>query len=101
MKDGSAFFYVLFSPSLNKYYTGITTEDIHTRVLKHNTSYYGTHYTSSASDWELRLFIHCETYNIARKTELYVKRMKSRKFIEKIINDSEQRDLLIKIIKGI
>ncbi len=101
MKDGPAFFYVLYSPSVDRYYSGITSDDIQSRLQKHNSSFYGVHFTSQASDWEIRLLIPFDTYSLARKTELYVKRMKSRKFIEKIINDPTQQALLIETIKSI
>jgi putative endonuclease len=100
MKDLPAFFYVIYSPSIDRYYSGITTEEIQTRLFKHNSSFHGSHFTSAASDWELRLLISCDSYTIARKIELYVKRMKSRKFIEKIIQDSTERDFLISKIKS-
>ena len=101
MKDGIAIFYILYSPSLDRYYTGITTTDIESRIQKHNASTYGRHYTSQTSDWQLRLDIPCATYAIARKMELYVKRMKSRKFIEKIINDPYQKELFIKKFRAL
>ncbi len=100
MKGKSASFYILFSSSINRYYSGITTDDVDSRLLKHNTSHYGSHYTTAAHDWELRMQIHCDSYSMARKMELYVKRMKSRKFIEKIIEDPKQRALLIETIKN-
>ncbi len=75
-------FYILFSKSINTYYSGITTEDIESRIIKHNTSQYGHKYTSAATDWELKRLIPCDRYSIARKTELYTKQMKSRTFTE-------------------
>jgi len=100
MADQSASFYILFSQKLNKYYIGITTDDIQARILKHNSAYYGSRFTSIANDWELQLVLNCDSYSIARKIELYVKRMKSRKFIEKIINDQKEREILMNVIKS-
>lgn len=98
MTNKKASFYILFSKALNKYYSGITTEHIEFRVHKHNISFHGHHFTAAANDWEVRLIIPCESYASARKTELYVKSMKSRKFIEKIIMDKVERDKLIDLI---
>src|SRR5687767_9203074 len=99
--DGSnATFYILFSASLNKYYYGITTEAVESRLQKHNTSAYGTHFTSAANDWNVCLVIPCDSFRIARKIELYVKRMKSRKFIKKIIENSAEREILINKIRS-
>jgi putative endonuclease len=95
MKGKPAAFYILYSPSLDKYYSGLTTTNIEDRLRKHNTSSYGSHFTSSAIDWVLRLNIHTQDYSTARKMEIYVKRMKSRKFIEKIINSQTERELFI------
>ena len=95
MKGKPAAFYILYSPSLDKYYSGITTTDLGSRLQKHNNSAYGSHFTSHANDWELRLNIPCEDYSMARKIEMYLKRMKSRKFIEKIINDKAEKEILI------
>ncbi len=100
MSENPASFYILFSQTLNKYYCGITTEDIQSRLHKHNSSYHGRHFTSAAIDWEVRLIIPCDSYSIARKTELYVKRMKSRKFIEKIINDKTELATLLDEMKS-
>lgn len=94
MKNNTSF-YILYSKTVNKYYSGITSEDIQSRIDKHNSSYYGHKYTSAAKDWELRLEIKCASYSIARKTELYVKRMKSRIFIEKIISNENERNIMI------
>ncbi|MBN3584581.1 GIY-YIG nuclease family protein, partial [Algoriphagus aestuarii] len=35
--------YILFSPSLNKFYTGITLESVDSRIEKHNLHQYGAH----------------------------------------------------------
>jgi len=100
MKDDPASFYILYSSKLDRYYSGITTDEIQIRIFKHNTSFHGKHFTSVANDWEARFVIQWDSYSNARKTELYVKRMKSRKFIEKIINDPAERDILIELIKN-
>jgi len=92
--------YILYSESLNRYYTGITSETVEDRLLKHNSSFYGSHYTSTVKDWELKCHISCDTYSVARKMELYIKRMKSKKFIAKIVNDSSEREKLKIIVSG-
>ena len=95
--NGITFLYILYNQSANKYYTGITTDSIQYRVQKHNDGTYGHRFTSMSNDWICKLSIDCESYSIARKLELYIKRMKSRKFIETLINSSfEQNKLLSK-----
>jgi putative endonuclease len=93
--------YIIYSKSIDRYYVGITSEAVSHRLIKHNESGYGSHYTSQANDWELKLHINCDNYSEARRMELYLKRMKSRKFIEKIILDKEEQKSLINKIKSI
>jgi putative endonuclease len=83
-----AYLYILYSKCVNKYYVGITTDLPEIRLNKHNTSHYKNQFTSIADDWEIKLSFACVDVKIARKMEQYVKRMKSRKFINKLI-DSE------------
>ncbi|WP_338219013.1 GIY-YIG nuclease family protein [Algoriphagus sp. oki45] len=46
--------YILFSPSLRKFYTGITKDSIEAKIQKHNEHAYGKHhFTAKSSDWEL------------------------------------------------
>ncbi len=77
--------YILYSPSSNKFYTGITQESVEKRLVKHNTKAYGNHrFTGKVSDWELFLCIKAESISHARKMELFIKRMKSKVFIRKL-----------------
>jgi len=93
--------YILFSSDLNKYYVGITKEFVDARVNKHNTSFYGKHFTSAANDWQTVFEIECESFSEARQMELYIKKMKSRKFIEKLIADEKEIEKLKVIVKSI
>ncbi|TFV97314.1 hypothetical protein E4S40_01270 [Algoriphagus kandeliae] len=87
---------ILFSPSLGKFYTGITQESLETRIQKHNSNQYGKHrYTAIASDWELFLSIQADSFSHARRMELYIKKMKSSAFIRKLKEDPE---LLLNLI---
>jgi putative endonuclease len=92
--------YILFSETLDKYYVGFTTEGAIKRLEKHNTSFYGHHYTSKAKDWKIVLEIKCSTASTARKMELYIKQMKSRKFILKLLTDEEELNIFIKKFEG-
>ena len=77
--------YILYSPSLDKYYIG-ETENIEERIQMHNTGFFKNAYTSKVSDWELYLMIPCRDRIHARKVEKYIKNMKSRKYIENLKN---------------
>ena len=74
--------YILYSPKLNRFYTGICQSDLKERIQKHNDHSYGNHrFTAKTSDWELFLSIECKTFAMARRLELHIKKMKSSKYI--------------------
>ena len=78
-----AFVYILFSHSLNKYYVG-STPDIDRRLVEHNRG--KEKFTKTGVPWVLvyqEIFRELEE---ARKRESYIKRMKSRTFIENLIS---------------
>ena len=77
------YLYILYSPSLNKYYVGSTGDALEERIRKHNTNHQG--FTGGHGNWELK---YSEEFNtkldaIAREKE--IKKWKSRKLIEKLI----------------
>lgn len=75
--------YILESLKNGSYYVGYS-EDVDGRLLKHNAGKVkATRYVRPLK------IIHTEVYNTsteARKREYYIKRQKSRKFIEELIN---------------
>lgn len=80
--------YILYSPNLGKFYTGITSESLDSRLDKHNKKTYGNHrFTANASDWELFLKIDSDSYAHARRIEIRIKKMKSTKFIRELKED--------------
>jgi putative endonuclease len=75
--------YILFSVSTNKYYVG-SCGNINIRLEQHNTGRNKS--TKLGAPWELKKL---ETYNTrseAVQREAFIKRMKSRTFIEQVIN---------------
>ncbi|WP_396603072.1 GIY-YIG nuclease family protein [Algibacter sp. R77976] len=75
--------YILYSVSLNRYYVG-SSEDVQSRLGKHLENHKG--FTGKAKDWVLK---YTETYNSKSesiKRELQIKKWKSRKMIEKLID---------------
>ncbi len=78
--------YILYSTKLNKYYVGSTT-DIDRRLQEHNRG--KEKFTKTGMPWNL---VYKEMFNdlkAARQRELYIKKMKSRKFIEALISSME------------
>ena len=73
---------------MDKYYTG-ETNNVPERIRIHNSHKNIKAFTKAASDWESKLIFKCETKNDAVYLERYIKRMKSRIFIEKVVDHPE------------
>ena len=82
------FVYILFSERLDRYYVG-TTDDVVKRLKKHNSKHYPSAFTSKGIPWDLELQIPCNSSNIAYQLEKFIKQMKSKKFIERLIENPE------------
>ena len=76
--------YILYSPKLDSYYIGMSQEHIADRISKHNTSFYGAHYTFKTSDWKLYYIIECVTISQAMKIEKHIKKMKSITYLKNL-----------------
>ena len=75
--------YILHSKSLNQYYIG-HTEDLNDRVFRHNNS--GSKATKKANDWILVYQREYSSRSEAMQEEMAIKKMKSRRYIEKLIS---------------
>ena len=82
------FCYILYSTKRNRYYTGETT-DVDARLLYHNSSELNTNSTKAGIPWEIVLIIPCKNRSHALKVEMHIKRMKSKRFIESLIQYPE------------
>ncbi|MFD1551724.1 hypothetical protein DNU06_02510 [Putridiphycobacter roseus] len=77
--------YIIHSESLNRFYTGITTDSVEERLIKHNDGSYGAHrFTSKASDWKIFLIIELTDYSHAVRLEKFIKSQKSAKYIQNL-----------------
>jgi putative endonuclease len=74
--------YILRSLKNNSYYIG-STINIENRLKEHNSG--RTKFTRHLIPWELKLFYPMQTIKEARQLEYKLKKLKSRKIIEKII----------------
>ena len=83
------FTYIIFSPTRNKYYVG-ETENPEQRLIQHNSAFFPGKFTAQATDWELFLCIEFNDRIKARKFESFIKKMKSRKFIESLKADKNK-----------
>ena len=91
--------YILYSKKLNRYYIG-TTDDLQKRFTEHNSAHYSDSFSVKGIPWEIFLEITCESSTQAYNLEKFIKRMKSRSFIERLkSNPAVIVDLLIKTRK--
>ena len=81
------FVYILYSSSVDQFYIG-QTNNLEERISRHNSG--RSKSTKKANDWVLRYSESFETRSEAVKRELQIKNMKSRRYIENLINPSSQ-----------
>jgi putative endonuclease len=75
-------YFILYSPSSNFYYVGYSN-DPHRRLIEHNNKPFNS-FTSKHRPWFLKTIFQCETESDAMSLEKFIKKQKSRKFIEKL-----------------
>src|SRR5262245_8965748 len=73
------FVYIIYSPSLQRFYTG-TTDDVSKRIEEHNSAKYFRTFTTRGIPWELFFQIECKTSDQAYKLEKFITKMKSSTF---------------------
>ncbi|MBP6558234.1 MAG: GIY-YIG nuclease family protein [Flavobacterium sp.] len=79
------YLYIIYSQSLNKYYVG-SCQSIEERLDDHLNS--RSKYTKSAKDWMLKYSETFSSRSQAYQREMQIKKMKSRVYIENLINKS-------------
>jgi len=75
--------YILYSSSLDKFYTG-SCDDFQERIRQHENGYFPQAFTGKATDWIIYLLLENLSYLQARSIEAHIKRMKSRRFLENL-----------------
>ena len=88
--------YIIYSPSFDAYYIGITHETAEERIKKHNSKHYGSKFTAFTNDWILFISIECEKISQAMAIEKHIKKMKSRVYIQ---NLKTYPDIIEKLLK--
>ncbi|WP_264536019.1 GIY-YIG nuclease family protein [Flavobacterium sp. N1736] len=90
------YLYILYSDSSQKFYIG-ETNNIESRISKHQNHFYSNSFTKIAEDWKIVLTFDCIDKEEAIYLEKFIKRMKSKTFNTKIIADpSILKDILFK-----
>ncbi|MFZ1976737.1 MAG: GIY-YIG nuclease family protein [Bacteroidota bacterium] len=80
------FVYILYSKILDRFYIG-TTNNIERRLAQHNRPHKG--YTNSGQPWILLYSEQFVSKKDALIRELYIKKKKSKEFIEKLIKSPD------------
>ena len=80
------FLYILYSEKLDRYYVG-STEDISKRLERHNSAKVSA--TKYGLPWVVKYSENFASRTQAVNRELYIKRMKSRKYIESLVRGAE------------
>ena len=80
--------YILYSQKLEKYYVGACI-DLDRRLYEHNIGH--STFTRLGIPWELKYTEEYPTWVEAKQRELYIKKMKSRKYIENLISKGNSR----------
>jgi putative endonuclease len=78
---------------VDKYYVGVTT-DVDRRLQEHLNPIYSK-YTSQTNDWEVYLVIPCFTKTHALRLERFIKKMKSKSFIQSLAQDDAKREAIL------
>jgi len=81
--------YILYSKSIDRYYTGHTSVGVRQRLERHNNEDVSS--TKHGTPWEIKYCKAFETKTEAMKWENFIKRQKSRSFKERLI-DGEDND---------
>ncbi|WP_234567984.1 GIY-YIG nuclease family protein [Rhodohalobacter sp. 614A] len=76
------YLYIIYSEKRGSYYSG-QTKDVKNRLSKHNRGH--SLATKNGIPWVLRKVVEFETKSEAIKAENWLKRMKSKKVIERVI----------------
>jgi putative endonuclease len=83
-----AYCYILFSPSIDRFYIG-SCQDLNLRYKNHLEKTYPNSYTSKANDWVIFYSLEVENITTAIRIEKHIKRMKSRRYIHELKESSE------------
>ena len=91
--------YILYSVSVDAFYVGQSV-DAHQRAVQHNQHFYNRASTAKANDWELKLQFGVASRKEAQVVESYIKSMKSKLFIKKLITDEVFRAGFVSLVES-
>ena len=86
--------YFLYSKKKDTYYVG-ETQNLDLRLSQHNTHTFTKGFTKAAVDWEVVLTYQHSSRTTVLKLERFIKKMKRKVFIQKLIQNPELIEKLI------
>lgn len=93
----SFYVYILRSNTLNRFYTGYTS-DVDVRLQFHHNAAVRK-FTGKADDWKLFFKIECASKQQAASIEAHIKRMKSATYIKNLAQYPEMSEKLLEKYK--
>jgi len=94
------YLYILYSQNADKYYIG-HTDNVQRRLEEHNTADKNS-FTSRYRPWMLKQsFNVSDSRGEARRVENYLKRLKSRKTIEHLIEFPDEFDNVLRLVRAV
>ena len=88
--------YILYSPSLNRYYVGRCIE-VSERLNQHLENFFPGAFTAKAKDWIVYYSLNDLSYKQARSIESHIKKMKNKRYIENLKRYPELSEKLRKL----
>lgn len=86
--------YILYSQKIDHYYVG-SCLDLKARMEEHLTGKMDFAFTKKSDDWIVYFELSNLEYQVSRKIELHIKKMKSRKYFENLVTYPEISQKLI------
>jgi putative endonuclease len=91
--------YILYSPSSDKYYVG-HTDDMERRLHEHNNPEKEGTFTSKHRPWRSEAVFQCSPdRSDAMKAERFIKKQKSRRFIERLVRGESLEGSLAQLVR--
>ena len=78
--------YILHSSKIDRFYIGVSN-DVPQWVDRHNSDFYSNAWFKRGIPWQLVLQYKCESKSQALFIERFIKKMKSKAFIRRLIDD--------------
>ena len=86
--------YILHSEKADRFYIG-STKDMAIRMEQHLAKVFSGAFTARADDWQIALCLENLGYSQARQIETYIKSMKSKVFIRRLIANEDLQNHII------